>query len=714
MERKEIHLSDYIRLIKKRRRVVLTVFFVIFAISIIHTLATTPIYRASTKVLIEKNERSNLMNNAAYSAYDPEFNETQYQLIKSAAVGRKVVDLLSLDSTFDKYYGKMLKSASDKEARADDIAKMIVGGIMVSPVKNSKIVDVSYMSENPDLAQAIANTVAKAYIEELLEMSMSSTQYTLQWMTKKAEEEREKLEKSERSLQTYMKDQNFVAVEDKVAVVPQKLSEINSQLIKSEARRKEAETLYNKVKGISNNLSDAESISAVASDPTIQSLRQQILKAEQQNMELAQKYGAKHPTMIRAQEDLKGRKARRDQEIKRVIDSIRNEYDMARSNEASLRRLLAETNSEALNVNDKLIEYKVLSREVETNRQLYDALIKRIKEQSITEQVRSANVLIVEKAEKPGAPITPRTFRNLLIGLFVGLLGGIGMAFFVEYLDQTIKTPEEAESKLGVSVLGMIPMIKAQENPIDLMVLKEPISVFAENYKAIRTALLLSSADRPPKRLLVTSSQPEEGKTVTAINLATAIAQSEYSVLLIDADLRKPRVYKALGLTNSKGLSTYLAGASDMNIIQQGPLPNLSVITSGPIPPNPSELLTSNRLNFMISDLSEKFDIIIFDAPPLLSVTDSLILSKVLDGTLVVARAGKTTYDDLRKSLKSLIDLQSHVLGIVINALDAKKNEYYYRYHSYYTTDGEKSDIKVDSKDKPKDKKSWFSRRESR
>ena len=693
MDTKALHLKDYLRLFKKRRRIIYTVFIAIFAASLLLTIATTPIYKASTRVLIEKNERSNLITNPAYVTYDPDFYETQYQLITSSAVARKVVDLLYSDAAFNAYFGKNAKQgAEDKEARADMISKMIIGGVVVKPVKNSKIVDISYVSERPEIAQLIANTVAKAYIDELLELSMSSTQYTLQWMTKKAEEEREKLEKSEKTMQTYMKDKNFVAIEDKVAVVPQKISEINSQLIRAEAKRKEVETLYNRVRGISNNLGEAETIAAIASDPTVQSLRQQILKAEQQNMELSQKYGAKHPVMLRATEDLKVLKAKRDQEIRRAIEAIKNDYEMARSNEASLRRLLSETNSEALNVSDKLIEYKVLSREAETNRQLYDALVKRIKEQSITEQVRSANVLIVEKAEKPASPIKPRKLMNLLMGIILGLLGGVGMAFFAEYLDQTIKSPEDAEEKLGVSVLGMIPLIKTPEHPIEQMVLKEPISAFTENYKAVRTALLLSSADHPPKKILITSAQPEEGKTVTAINLATAIAQSDYSVLLVDADLRKPRLYKALGLPNAKGLSTYLAGASDMNIIQAGPLPNLSIITSGPIPPNPSELLSSNRLNEMIEVLGAEYDIIIFDAPPILSVADSLILSKLLDGTLVIARAGKTSYDDVRKSLKSLADLNAHVLGIVINALDATKNEYYYRYHSYYTAEEIKKD----------------------
>jgi capsular exopolysaccharide synthesis family protein len=300
-------------------------------------------------------------------------------------------------------------------------------------------------------------------------------------------------------------------------------------------------------------------------------------------------------------------------------------------------------------------------------------------------------VLLVEKPEKSGTPVSPRTARNLIVSIILGLVGGIGLAFFVEYLDQTIKNPEEAEAKLGVSVLGMIPLIETTEYPIEKLVEKEPLSPFTENYKAIRTALLLSAADQPPKRILITSAQPGEGKTVTAINLATAIAQSEYKVLLIDADLRKPRIYKALGLHNSKGLSTYLAGASDMDIIQPGPVANLSVIPSGPVPPNPSELLSSNRLNFMIRALSEEYDILIFDTAPLLSVTDGLILSKVLDGTVIVARAWKTNYDDVKRAIKGLTDLNAHMLGVVINAFDTKKNEYYYRYYNYSYSDEKKS-----------------------
>lgn len=703
MEEKEIHLRDYLHVIRKRRQTVYTFFVIVFVAVLIGTLSTRSLYQATTKILIDRNDPRPLAN-AGYVPHDPEFYETQYQLIKSRAVAQKVVELLNLDKSYDAeklrgssfiggifgWVGSLIPSGSSESkedaalAKIDRLAKVISENIEVKPVKNSKIVEIRYLAPNPELARSITNTIARAYIEELLELNMSSTRYALQWMTKKAEEEREKLDRSEKNLQEYVKNRNIITMENKIAVIPQKLSELNSQLIQAETKKKQLETLYMKVKSISNDPDEAETISVIASDPSLQAIKQQIIKSEQNIMEMSQKYGKKHPAMTRAIEDLNVLKAKREQEIRRIIDSIKNEYEMAKTNVATLNRFLGETKSEALNVNEKFMEYGSINREVETNRQLYDALVKKIKEQSITEQGQTVNVLVVEKAETPKSPAKPRKALNLLLGLIVGAFGGIGAAFFVEYLDNTVKSPEEVETKLGVPVFGVITMNKTPNAVTEGIVVREPASIITENYKAIRTALLLSSAERPPKRILVTSMSPEEGKTTTSINLAMAIAQSEYKVLLIDADLRKPRLHKVFGLSNTKGLSTYLAGASDMNVTQQGPLQGLSIVTSGPIPPNPSELLGSNRMNELLTALSGQYDIIICDSPPLLSVADSLILSKTTEGTIIVTRAGKVTYDEMKRGLKSLYDLKAHVLGIVINALDVKKNDYYYqRYYNY-------------------------------
>lgn len=702
MEEKEIHLRDYLKVIYKRRYTVYTFFIIVCVVVIIGTLSSTPLYKATTKVLIEKVEPYNLsMMYPYYMPYDPEFYETQYQLIKSKSVAEKVVKMLSLENTYEKYFKDAKKIFSDgqKTSRTEILTNIISSGIVVTPVKNSKIVNISFLSTNPDFAEIVANTVAQAYIDEILEMRMNASRYSLEWMTKKAEEEKIKLEKSEQALQDYMKANNIVTLQDKIAITPEKLSEFNAQLIKAETRRKEIESLYYKVMNLSPDLKDAETIPAIASDNTIQSLRSQILKAEQNIEDLSKKYGQKHPSMIRAQEELKILEQKKEQEIKRVIGTIKNEYELARANEANLQRMLSNTKAEALDLNEKFIRYGVLTREVETNRQLYDALIKRIKEQSVTEEIRNVNVWVIEKGEKPVTPVKPRKTLNILLGILVGLFGGVGIAFFFEYLDNTIKTPEDVEAKLGIPVLGTIPLLGEKDDNITDIILKEPQSIYAESYKTIRTSIFLSSSDKPPQNILIVSTGPEEGKTVTSVNLAVTIARSGHSVLLVDADLRKPRIHSIFGLNNLSGLSTYLAGSTpDINTLYKRPLSNFSVIPSGPIPPNPSELLGSKRMQDLIRIVNTEFEVIIWDSPPLMTVSDSLILSRITDGTIIVARAGKTTYDIVRRGLNLLqgrreTDIHSHVLGIVINAFDIKKADDYHKLYNYYTSD--KKEINV-------------------
>jgi len=730
MEEREIHLRDYLKVIDKRRYTVYTVFILVFIIVLIGTLSSTPIYKATTKVLIEKGPPADLMRNYYYIPYDPEFYETQYQLIKSRSVARKVVEKLKLGSRpnqwlaekegdspitgiigwFRDLAGVITKIAGGQsddrekaereevspEEREEQLASMISGGINVTPLKNSRIVNISFTSPNPEFASLVANTVAQAYIDQVLEMKMSATRHTLEWMTKKAEEERKKLEKSERALQEYMRANDIVTMENRVAVIPQKLTELSSELVKAETRRKELEDLYLKIKSLRKDLKDAETIPAISEDPSLQSIRDQILKAEQKIMELSKKYGRKHPKMIKAVDDLNVLRKKRLEEIRRVISSIRNEYDLARSKEESLRSLLKRTKDEALNLNEKFIQYEVLKREVDSNKQLYDALVRKIKEASVTEQIKAVNVWIVEKAETPKAPFKPRKMLNILLGIIVGLFGGVGLAFFVEYLDNTIKSPEEAENRLDIPVLGIVSLWSDKESSIETICLREPKSTLAEEYRAIRTGIILSSPDHPPRSLLVTSVGPEDGKTVTATNLAISLAQSEYSVIIVDADLRKPRVHKVFGLQNGKGLSTYLAGASDMDIIQEGPLSNLRVITAGPVPPNPAELLSSQRMKDLIMRLTDKYDIMILDSSPILSVADGLILGSLTEGTILVVRAAKTTYEEARRCLKSLQDLKADVKGLIINVLDLKKRDYYYyRYHQYYYTDEDEENLNV-------------------
>ena len=570
-----------------------------------------------------------------------------------------------------------------RDERVDALARTISASIVVTPVKNSKLVHIGYMSPNPEFAALVANSVAKAYIEDLLEMKMISSRNAMRWLTEKADEEKAKLQRAEKSLQEYMRAKDIVTLENKITMVPEKLSEVATKIAAAETRRKELESHYEKVREVAQNPDKAETIPAIASDPTVQSLRVQILKAEQNVSELSKKFGSKHPTMITAQSDLRVLIEKREQEIRRVIESIRNEYELAKANEANFRRMAAQTKSETLNLNEKFVQYEALKREAESSRQLFDTIIKKIKEQDITQDIRTVDVWVVERAETPKAPAKPKKAQNMLIGLLVGLFGGIGLAFVVNHLDNTIKSLDEAEGRLGVPVLGVVTLLKTPGTPIEEISMKEPRSLHAETYKGLRTSVLLSSGGAPPKNILVTSVMPGEGKTVTSVNLAMSIAQASHSVLLIDSDLRRPRIHKIFGLRNEKGLSTYLAGASDMDIVVSEVAPNLSIVPSGPIPPNPSELLSSAHMTMLLEALKPKFDFLIWDTTPLLTVTDGLILSKILDGTILVTKAGYATYEGVSRALKSLQGMESRFLGILINGLDAKKSGYYSRYYEY-------------------------------
>ncbi|MFC1769543.1 GumC family protein [Nitrospirota bacterium] len=713
MEEREIHLRDYLRVLRKRRGILVAFFIITFSLTLMYTYSLTPEYRATTRLLIEKSEMYSITE-IGFTPYDPDFYRTQYQLIRSNLVAQRVVERLSDNEVFLYHFthqdrglksrmprwlggtkGKEQEKGSPEEW-FDNVSNEISAHIVVLPVRDTRIVEVSYFSPNAELARLVAMNVANAYIEALLDLRMSASQHALEWMTRKVEEERSQIEKAEADLQAYTQKNNIITLEDRLAIVPQKLAELSTQLTRSETKRKELETLYKKIQSLLPSIERAESLPVISSDNTVSSLRDQILKGEQNISELSKKYGAKHPLLIEALEDLQILKQRKSKEIMRVVESIKNEYDLARSNERNLSRLLNETKNTALGINEKFIQYSVLKRNVETSRQLFDSLMKRIKEQSINEEVQTVNVMLLEKAKTPRSPVKPKKSLNILIGLFAGLFGGILLAFFAEYFDNTVKTPDETESKLGIPVLGMVSQLRMKKmdkgRRIETIVMDEPKSTFTENYKALRTAIMLSSSESPPKTLLVTSMGPEEGKTSTSINLALAIAQSDKKVLLIDGDLRRPRIHSVFKLNNKNGLSNYLAGTAG-KIIKEGPLKNINIIPSGPIPPNPSELLGSARFVKLLDSLKTQYDVIICDSPPALSVTDSIVMSRALDGTVIVARSGKTTYEVVRKGLKQFNDVNATVLGVLINAIDVTKGGYYYyhsyQYYHYYRDDSE-------------------------
>jgi succinoglycan biosynthesis transport protein ExoP len=713
-----LHLRDIFRILRKRRSALVGFFVTFFSLVLLFTFTSTPYYEGSTKVMVEKAEGDNLTGRAVVSrSIDPEFYGTQFQLIKSRAVARRVVETLGLDKNPEAFFGKqagrqsplqvivpkikgliskithLFSKESATEPKEDEIspgekiAAQISEEIQVRPVEGSRIVNITFLSPNPELAALVANTTANAYIETILEMKLDSTRSRLEWMTQKAEGEAVKLQKSELALQQYMKENNLVTLEDRMTVTPEQLSEINLQLLRAETHRKELQSLYNKVSSVGKNIQAAQTITAVASQPALQAIRAQIVETEKSLMELGNKYGPKHPIMAKVQGDLQVLERKRDQEITRIVESIKNEYELALANERNLRERLNTSKTEALVQSEKFIQYGQLKRVIDTNRTLYDALLLKLKESSITEETQPVNLWLVEKAKVPLKPSKPWIALNLQVGFLIGALGGIALAFFLEYLDNTIKDPEDVERAFGAPVIGVIQRWKKKTEDLENIVVKEPLSQLAESYRGIRTAIQLSFPDNPPKRILLTSSVQGEGKTTTAVNLAMITAQSNHRVLLVEGDLRRPRLHKIYKLNNTKGLSNYLAGEVEGSIIQKGPIPKMAIIPAGPIPPNPAELLVSSRMQSLLEAAARDFDFIICDAPPLLPVADARILARLFDGVILICDSGKTTYDMAERSLKMVHDLRSRLLGLVINRHDIAKSGYYHQsYYDYYET----------------------------
>jgi len=724
----EIHLREYLQILIKRYKIALTFFIITVTTVLIITLAQTPQYKATTQLLIERSKSVDLTHPYGYTQYDPYFLDTQFELIKSKNVIYRVVEDLRLDTDYRSHFIKsstsfspigiikswgsalikfLVRTGKNKQSNsssdvvpeettdADIIASKISGHIEVSPVRETNVVNIAFQHENPVIAKMVVNGIAKSYMAQLLEIKMQSSNYTVAWMTKKAEEEKKKLEQSELALQNYTREHDIVTVENKIAVTPQQLSEFSAQLSKAQTQRKEAEEVYQQITKLKDNYKAIENLPVFANNENLRLLKEKLLVSEQQISELSKKFGSKHPAMIKANEERSLLLLEKKNIITQFIETTKNQYELAQNAEANVKQLLEETKQKALNMNEKLIQYNILKRETDTEQIMYEALIKQIKERSATEQTQSVDVFIIEQAKTPKSPASPKKGRNLMLAVVLGLFGGIGMAFFVEYLDNTINSPDQLEERFNLPVLGIVQQLMDNKFSLTEALLRDTNSALTESYRMIRSSIMLSSPDNIPKIILVTSSIPGEGKTSTSINLARTIALEGKSVVVIDCDLRKPKLNRLLDLNNNIGLSTFLAGLSKDNIINQPKDRKIKVITSGPTPPNPAELLGSEKMKKLLEILSEKFDCIVLDSTPILSVTDSLVLGPLSDCILLVVRANKTTYEILQNALKRLKQLNVTATGAVLNGvLTSKTTDYSYYYGGYYTDNYIKTDTK--------------------
>ncbi len=391
--------------------------------------------------------------------------------------------------------------------------------------------------------------------------------------------------------------------------------------------------------------------------------------------------------MVALNQEIENLKKKKLQEIKNIVDSMKSKYENSLNQERSFQAALGRSQSETIDRDKIAIQYQVLQQEADSNRGLYDMLLKRLKETNVSEENRTVNIHVVDPAEIPKRPAKPRLKLNLLLASLVGLLGGVVVAFFLEYLDNTVKTPDDLKQYFNIPYLGPVPSfaIEPEKPNSELIAFSDPKSSASEAYRGLRTGILFSTPGHSPRSLLVTSSGPQEGKTITISNLAVTMAQSGQKILILDCDMRKPRLHKVFPCDRGSGMSNILVGEGDWRKLKcPTQVPNLDIIPSGPIPPNPAELIGSERMKTLISEILQEYDRVLIDSPPIVAVTDSVVLSRFVEGVVLVIQVGVTARDVIANSIRQLQDVQAHILGAVLNAVNIGKDSYYYQYYYYY------------------------------
>jgi capsular exopolysaccharide synthesis family protein len=558
-------------------------------------------------------------------------------------------------------------------------------------VRNSSLVNVSYSTADPKFAAEVANTLGQAFIEQSLDLRFAASQEAAQWLEKKLAEARKKMEDSETKLNQYKREHNIVALEDKESITAQKLEQLNKELVAAQTKRMDAETRFKEVDA-------GRPIADLMNSPLIQTLKGVEAKLITEHSEMSKKYGEGHPRMLQINQELAANRSKIAAEMAVVKQTIKNEYNMAKAQEANLKKALEDQKSLTQDQSDVGIQYRVLLRDVETNRALYENMLKSLKTTTATENVPATNIRIVYPALIPEAPILPKKLRNLALAAGLGLFLGVALALLLESLDTTLKTPEEVEGALGIPSLAMIPHIETQANPgeaPELVVFHGLQPLASEAYRVLRTSILFSSPGQAPRSLLITSTMPMEGKTLTTANLATAMAKAEGDILLIDGDLRRPTLHQLLNVPREPGLSNFLVGETDELPIVATLVPHLFLVPAGAIPPNPSELLGSDRMQDLLNRTQERFIRVVLDSPPLASVTDGAILSTLVSGVLLIIKAEHVPRKAAQDAVNHLEELHAHILGAVLNDVPLQRESYYYRhykYHSSYYTDMEKAD----------------------
>jgi len=693
-----LNLRDFINTLSRHKLLLIGFTLGTLLLALILTLMMDPVYRASSTVQIERNAKKVInidMLNTLESRSDKDFYETQRQLIQSRTLARRVINQLNLESSVPSTglaakFKAMLGVQSNHLNNASAVETAFLEGLSVTPVSNSQLIQINYESTKPRLAADITNAVTKTFVRMNLERRFDTASYSKEFLSSSLNKTKKDLEISERQLNNYATKHGIILAADGGDSNLHSLKKMAEELVTAEKERIEAESAYLQSKQTAH---DANATSVrILKDPYIQSLKKTVARLEANSQEILKKSSPNSVSAKRIKKQIDEVRSQINIESYAIKSALKSEFSAAQQKENMIRKQLGKLKKETLVMQGKSIQYNTLLREVKSNRELYKDLLGQLKKVSIAGNVDNNNISIIDKAGIPYKKYKPNVKTNLIFGLLLGLLLGMGAVFLREFMDDSVKNPNELERLTGLPVLGMLPALKKSLSPrsIALQTHYEPKSPLAEAIRSLRTSLRFSTREGAPKSTFITSSAASEGKSSIALNLATAYAQGGHKVLIIDADLRNPTLHKLFKLENYQGLTNYLAGGgSSSDISRATMIQNLYTITSGPIPPDPVELLSGQRMGRLLSNASADFDYVIIDGPPVLGLADALVISGLCDATILAVEAGKTRKITLMKSLKRLERAQTNVVGLLFTRVDRSvvNADYHEDYHYPYSGD---------------------------
>ena len=714
-----IDLRAYWNVLLRRKWTIVTIVAISLVFTLVSTFNETPIYRSSLLLNIERQSDRvvdfQTVSPTESTSNNWEFRQTQFELLRSRSLARRVIEQLGLEAAespsgeegeqrsffaelTDTFRGLLADGdRQDEDKRANDGAGdegavrsgsefALLGNLEIDPVLESSLVRIHYDSADPKEAAAVANAIADNFVNSTLERRYESNSYAKKFLDERIAQVRANLEDSEARLLAYAREREIVDLDDKLSNLSQKLNEMNSQLVEAESERIRAEATYQEL------LEEGGAAMADAvSSPVIQKLKERRLELESEYQEQLKVFKPGYPKMQQLQRKIDEVARELSAEIASIGKSIKIAYDENIRRQAGLQARIADVKSEILALQDRSTDYQTLKREVDTNREVYDGLLQRMKEVGVVAGIGTNNISIIDRAEVPAAPYKPNLKKNLAVAIALGLFGGVLLAFFFETMDDTVKSGDDAEAHVGAPLLGVVPLAVSREQEpegeqLALLVFDDPKSPLAESTRSLRASLMFATSEGAPRILQVTSSGPGEGKTTTAVSTAITFAQTGSKVLLIDADLRDPSLHRSFSLPNSQGLTNYLAGdVEPAEIAKPTRVSGLFTITSGPLPPNPVELLSGHKMLELLRLASERFDYVILDGPPIIGLADALVIANLAGATILVVEAGATRTGALLASVKRLRAANAFIVGCVLAKFRRAGSAYGYEYDYHYS-----------------------------